>query len=201
MYRAKRSSAFTLIEFLIALVIIGFIVAILVGVFSSPLKQAKTDSAVSQVKDGLRQIVEASQLMSVSSSSPHVEASSLAAGGYLTAAPAIPAGIDGVNGAAVWDYESGLYYGGCGGSSSGKQAYDVPWLGPVSLDFCKAYNKAQGLAEAPVPNCATGDCTASGGSESSDPESAPTTTFCFDYGNDDYVVVYQTNSAPAELCP
>lgn len=56
-----HSKAFTLIEFLIALVIIGFIVAMLVSFMSNPLSEATIKKSVSKITDDTRMFSDAMQ--------------------------------------------------------------------------------------------------------------------------------------------
>jgi len=56
--KAAKIKAFTLIEFLIALVIIGFIVAILINFFSNPMQEASLNRSVSKISDDTRVIAD-----------------------------------------------------------------------------------------------------------------------------------------------
>lgn len=162
----EKRSAFTLIEFLIALVIIGFIVAILVGVFSSPLKQARLDSAVSQSIDTFRQLEDSVNRLQaktgcvnglVGPSSCYVQVTTgggLAGHGILVAQPALPGAIF-TNGTAN-DSEPaglgrGLYYGDTALDAiwgrAGKfyiSAIDVVTFAGVSEEACKRFNEMMG---------------------------------------------------------
>lgn len=175
MHKQTHKQAFTLIEFLIALVIIGFIVAILVGVFSSPLKQAKTDSSVSQVKDGLRQWHDAAGAASAKyegsaffpaalGGNVITELDLLVSEGFLTAKPAVPAGIQ--TAAAAPFYWCG-FPGGKGYGSAGTSCLYSLNIDDVTDDFCKAYNlnTHPELGSVIVPSCAdiSGAFTCAGG--------------------------------------
>lgn len=95
MQRGCKKDAFTLIEFLIALVIIGFIVAILVGVFSSPLKQAKLDANAAQIIDGIRQLQDAYKVCTTRpdvTNAGNCPLDGLIGYGIITALPQIPTG-------------------------------------------------------------------------------------------------------------
>lgn len=192
MVATNNKNGFTLIEFLIALLIIGFIVAILVGVFSSPLKQAKMDSAIAQVKDGLRQISEAGQLLEAHGKcSDWACFDNAAALGGLTAQPAIPAGIaaDGVS--AEWG-SSDHVSGGCGLNNAGAALTFYPVLKKVSDEFCSEYNRSAGLAGEVGKNCTNGgDCTASGSTSDSDFPVQSSPTFCYyNGGSDSNIVIF-----------
>lgn len=214
MFVGKRAG-FTLIEFLIALVIIGFIVAILVGVFSSPLKQAKTDSAVSQVKDGLRQMAEAA-LLAYAKGDPCVndgdygsscaDPAVLVAGGYLAAPAAIPAGINATGTTAQYQYYSAVP-GGCGPDNAGSGATDMTpiMLHNVSEEFCRAYNLASGNGDIIVPSCSAdaSKCAGSGSTSGSTPAAGYSATFCFlsdENPGFEYYSVYYPTGIPYAPC-
>lgn len=139
----KSRLAFTLIEFLIALVIIGFIVAILVGVFSNPVKQAKLDSNVAQILDGIRQIQDGYNLCTTRAGVTngfdcnHLNQVTM---GILTAVPAVPAGREG-GGPPITNWmvaSHPTWYGDL------TKADYVLLLPDVSEDICKAINEKQG---------------------------------------------------------
>lgn len=197
--RAKH--AFTLIEFLIALVIIGFIVAILVGVFSNPLRQAKLDSSISQIRDGLRQIAEAAELAKArglcgGGAAPSCTRSQLVTDHHiLTAMPPLPSGIL-ADHAGVPDWSSThRRLGGCDGGPAPRTNYVA--LRGVSDEICRAYNAASGLDAVIVPNCTSGaDCSISGSMSNLDFGLVGSPTFCYYNGQLMVnVVVYHTSIA------
>lgn len=59
--RAKGNQGFTLIELLISLIVIGMIVALLVGLFGNPVSDASVKQAATKIADDMRTIDDASQ--------------------------------------------------------------------------------------------------------------------------------------------
>jgi prepilin-type N-terminal cleavage/methylation domain-containing protein len=195
---------FTLIEFLIALVIIGFIVSLLVGVFSSPVRQSSLDAKVAKVKDGLRQLNAAAETLALQGKCDNGTLDSwdcfdkTVELGSMTAMPEIPDGV--TDGSGNSDYGStNKRAGGCGPLNAGAERRHSGRLGYVSLDFCKAYNKAQGQAELPIENCTSGaDCTASGSADNYDFPTGLPATFC--YRQDDHFSVIMVSNVVGPPC-
>lgn len=169
--------AFTLIEFLIALVIIGFIVAILVGVFANPVKQARASAKAQEFLDSYRQIKDAWDLYEVRTGhEPLINGCTfgtdsldiLVRDGYLSAIPHVP--MPGVGGhVGVSNYCSGAgVSGNMSGASGTIPDMDTFFVAGITGlpndasndDVCAQINALAGAKRQGVPTCSdnlTGD--------------------------------------------
>lgn len=184
------------------LIILSFIVTIPVGVFAAPVKKAWDDSAITQVKENLRQIAEAATLWEKSggcSMRTCALTDDLVAAGKLAAPPQLPAGI-GIDDTSLFYSTTERPMGGCGPNNIGTPATTNLTLLNVSEQFCRDYNNSVGLGSIIVENCSSGgDCTASG---SNNPYHFPiinSSTFCF-LRKDTFAVVWMT-SVSSTPCP
>lgn len=192
----------TQIECLIALVTISFIIVAPVSVFASPVMPARNDSAVTQVKDSLRQITEAATAWEKTGGCSGRDCAlieNLVAAGKLTAAPQAPSGI-GIDVIPPFYSTTERPMGGCGPGSVGAPVTTNLTLLNVSEQFCRDYNNSVGLGSTIVKNCSSGgDCTASG---STNPYHFPmvnSSSFCF-LRKDTFAIVWMT-TVSSTPCP
>lgn len=131
---------------------------------------------------------------------PRTAFSRLVIDGFLAAYPPVPEGIgDGSGYFGKGDYDAwsdrNARIGGCGPNSIGeKRTYNI-LLRNVSDEFCKAYNKTQGLAEAILGNCQQNPdaaCTASGSNDGNDPVDSGKTSFCIKTSAATNIIFYNT---------
>lgn len=188
---------------LFILIITSLVVTIPFGAVAAPVKKTWDESAVTKVKDALRQISEAATLWEKSGGCRDREctnADSLFAAGKLASAPKVPPGIGVANSNPAYT-ETGSRMGGCGPATPGAPRTLNPALYDVSEGFCRDYNNSVGLGSTIVENCGSGgDCTASG---STSPYQFPTvksSTFCYRL-EDIFAVVWMGTINDLSPCP
>ncbi|HEY6872940.1 MAG TPA: hypothetical protein VI298_09470 [Geobacteraceae bacterium] len=190
----RTQKPFTRIELPIALVIIGCIVTIPVGVFAAPVEKAGNEAAVAQIKENLRQIAEAAALWEKAdgcSKSDCLDANKLVAAGKLAGAPQVPAGI-GAGDPSPYYSTTEKPKGGCGPRNFGAPRTVNPILNNVSEQFCRDYNNSVGLGSTILNNCASGgDCSASGSTDPYDFPIVNSSSFCY-RRSDMYTVVWMS---------
>jgi hypothetical protein len=87
--------------------------------------------------------------------------------------------------------------GGCGNLNIGAQKFVNFTLRDVNANYCKTYNKDQGLGFIIIPNCSSGDCSISSSSNSNDFPVTDTNTFC--YSCDGVYTILLTSTIPAPV--
>lgn len=190
----KRSQRPSPVEILIALVIICMVTP--AGVSASSDRKTSNDSAVSIVKDGLRQLAEAATLWEKAGGCSKrgclQDIDKLVEAGKLAHAPQVPSGI-GVGDTTPYYGVTEDRMGSCGPKNSGAPRTINANLRGVSEQFCRDYNNSVGLGSSIVQNCASGgDCTASGSTNPYDFPEVKSSNFCF-LRKDTYVVVLMTS--------
>ncbi len=144
----KNRKGFTLVEMLVILMIIGVIVAVLVGIMGNPVTEATKDGAVAKTGDDMRALKDAIDLHMVRGNAEPTAFSELLTAGIITQilVPSKNAG----SGAA---YTLDKTY-----TAWGTNAADVAIvLAGVKDDICDAFNvKYAGIAENTPPAAISG---------------------------------------------
>lgn len=131
---------------------------------------------------------------------PRAAFSRLVSDGFIESFPAVPETIgDGSDYFGKGDYgawsDRNARIGGCGPKNIGKgQTFNIV-LRNVSNEFCKEYNKSQGLAPTILGNCEQnpdGACTASGSVNGNDPIDAGKSSFCFKTADAINIILFNT---------
>lgn len=191
------------LSILFILIIAVFFVTIPVGAFAAPAEKKWDESAVTKLRDALRQISEAATLWEKDGGCKDRDCTNvnkLVAAGKLAVAPKVPAGIGTANNTPEYT-ETGARMGGCGPLSPGAPRTLNPALYYVSEEFCKAYNKSVGLGDTVVENCGSGgDCTASGSTRPYQFPTVNSTTFCYRL-EDTFAVVFMGTIIDESPCP
>lgn len=194
---------FTLLELPITMVIMCAFVTSPISVFAAPDKKAFDDSAVSQVKESLRQITEAATLLEKAggcSMRDCTDVDKLVAVGKISKAPTLPSGIGVVDDAPPYYSATESALGGCGIKNTGAPLTANIALKNVSEQFCQAYNESVGLGSNIIKNCSSGgDCTVSGSKSPYDFPIVNSSSFCF-LRNDTFAIVWLTtiSSTPCD---
>lgn len=156
---------------------------------------------VKKVSDAMKKMNAAlSTSMAQKKQSPRIAFSRLVSDGFLDEYPPVPDGIgDGSGNFGKGDYNSwgdrNARVGGCGPESIGEKRTFNILLRNVSDEFCKAYNKLQGLDAAILDNCEQGRgnaCKTSGSEDGDDPVDAGKPTFCFKTADSINTIFYNT---------
>lgn len=131
---------------------------------------------------------------------PRAAFSRLVSDGFIASFPAAPETIgDGSDYFGKGDYgawgDRNARIGGCGPNNIGEsQTFNIV-LRNVSNEFCKEYNKSQGLAPTILGNCEQNPdsaCAASGSVNGNDPIDAGKSSFCFKTADATNIILFNT---------
>lgn len=145
----KGQGGFTLVEALILIVVLGLVVAIVIGYMMNPMKDASVNSTVAQIGDNLRTISDAADLVYANTTTKITSLNDLVTGTNppLKSLPTPPsAGKDSAfAGTYLYTFENNsVTYRGWGDNTVNDA---VVYLPGVSTDTCKGINaKYAGLA-------------------------------------------------------
>lgn len=191
----------TLVETLIVpATLVAACIAAPVSAFAASGQQAFSAAEVRQVSDALQKMNAAlSASLAKNPQKPRGAFSRLVTDGFLPAFPPVPDGIgDGSGYFGKGDYgawsDRNDKVGGCGPNNIGeKRTYNI-LLRNVSDEFCKAYNKGQGLSAAILGNCAQDPtaCSGSGSTDGNSPVDAGKVSFCYKTTDATNIVLFNT---------
>jgi len=147
----KKQSGFTLIELMLALIVLGLIIAGLVNYFSNPIKDASVVQAATKIADDMRSIDEAASkyLTDKATEVSGTDFSQLTSNGYLKMIPVPPsqAKNEGFGDTYAYAYDTTTYT-----SWGGVTPDKVAVLDGINVDVCKKINeKFAGAGESDAP--------------------------------------------------
>lgn len=174
---------------LTTLIVLGFVVTITGRTCAASATQVATDLAVQQVYESMKSINDAltASVKKNPAENPWDAFSQLVTNGFMSGPPPVPNDIGDGSGEfgsgdfGAWSARN-VKIGGCGLKNIGAPKEFYIQLGYVNDDFCKAYNKAQGLDAAIPLNCFTKPdeaCKASGSGNGGQPVDVGKKSFCF----------------------
>ena len=86
----RNQKGFTLIELMIALVVVGFIVTVLVAAFSNPIREASVNQAATKIGDDMRMFDEMAQRFTLNTTTQAGALASLVGAAYFKTLPVAP---------------------------------------------------------------------------------------------------------------
>ena len=204
----KNAKAVT--QALTVLVVLGVVVTIPGRTCAAPATPVATDLEVQQVYESMKSINDAltASLKKNPAKTPWDAFSQLVSEGFLSGPPPVPIGIGdgsdhfGSGDLGAWSVRN-VKVGGCGPKNVGAQREFYIQLCNVSDDFCKAYNKAQGLDSTIPLNCFTKPdeaCKASGSGDGDEPVEVGKKTFCFKTSDLTNRIYFNTGLDPQVPC-
>ena len=134
-----KSDGFTLIELLIVITLLGLVVALLVGIFGSPLKFASIENSVTQIADQIRSIADGADYYYARKTTAITSLNNLTTEGILKVIPTPPASAkaEGYQGTFEYALNSDTYK--AWGNTNANDI--VVQLTGVTSDVCKKVNE------------------------------------------------------------
>jgi hypothetical protein len=196
-------------KILVSLIILVGIAIMPNNVLASSGQPKFTEQDVRQVYESMKSINDAlAASLAKTTQDPFDAFGKLISDGFLATLPPVPTGIGNANGDTgaggfgTWGVRSSIV-GGCGPKNIGAKRSFYIELISVSDDFCKGYNKAQGLGSIIPLNCFTKPddaCKASGSTEGEEPVDVAKNTFCFKMSDLTNKVLFNTGIDPKIPC-
>lgn len=151
----RKQDGFTLIELMLALIVMGLIIAGMYSYFSNPIKEASVGQAATKIADDMRSIDEAASMYLTDKATEisGTDFTQLSSNGYLKITPVPPsqAKDSGFAGTYAYSYDTSSYKPWGNAATNDKVAV----LGGVNYEVCKKINqKFAGAAEVDEPAAA-----------------------------------------------
>lgn len=205
-----KKRLFPLVEILLVSAVIGTTVITPCRALAASEPHVFTVADVEQVYNPLKKMSDAltSSLVINPQTPPRSAFLRLVADGFLAAIPPAPIGI----GDASGNYGTGSYgawsnmyarIGGCGPKNNGEKRTFNILLSNVNDEFCKTYNKVQGLGSIIAGNCLTkpdAACLSSGSKNGDDPVNVGKNSFCFKTSDSINFILFNTGVAAPGPC-